>query len=32
MPVDQAAVLAGTNPDYSIQDLYEAIEKGNFVS
>ena len=32
MPVDKAAQLAGTNPDYSIQDLYEAIATGNFVS
>lgn len=29
MPVDKAAVLAGTNPDYGIQDLYNAIASGN---
>ena len=32
MPVGKAAELAGTNPDYSIQDLYESIATGNFVS
>ncbi|XP_011409548.1 PREDICTED: catalase-like [Amphimedon queenslandica] len=32
MPVGKAAELAGTNPDYSIQDLYEAIATGNFPS
>ena len=28
-PVDKAATLAGTNPDYGIQDLYDAIASGN---
>ena len=28
---DQADILAGKNPDYSIQDLYESIASGNFV-
>ena len=27
-----AGVLAGSDPDYSIRDLYEAIAKGNYVS
>ena len=31
IPVDKAGHLAGGNPDYSIQDLYEAIATGNFV-
>ena len=31
MPVDVAGKLAGDNPDYSIQDLYEAIEKKDYV-
>ena len=31
-PVEEAAVTAGTNPDYAIQDLYDAIANGNFVS
>ena len=31
IPVDEAGRLAGSNPDYSIQDLYEAIATGNFV-
>ncbi len=29
---DRAAVLAGTDPDYGIKDLYEAIANGNYVS
>lgn len=29
---DRASVLAGTNPDYGIQDLYEAISNGSPVS
>ena len=32
LPVGEAGKLAGDNPDYSIQDLYEAIEKKDFVS
>jgi catalase len=32
VPVDKAAILAGASPDYGIQDLYEAIAQGNFVS
>ena len=31
IPVDEAGRLAGGNPDYSIQDLYEAIATRNFV-
>ncbi len=31
MPVDVAGKLAGDNPDYSIEDLYEAIEKKDYV-
>ncbi|XP_065906105.1 catalase-like isoform X2 [Dysidea avara] len=31
-PVEEAAVTAGTNPDYAIQDLYDAIANGNFPS
>ena len=29
---DKAAVVAGTDPDYSIRDLYNAIATGNYVS
>lgn len=32
MPADKAAVLAGTNPDYSIADLYNSIADGKPVS
>lgn len=32
MPADKAAHLAGENPDYAIQDLYNAIANGNFPS
>jgi catalase len=28
---EEAEKLAGSNPDYAIQDLYEAIANGNFV-
>ncbi len=30
--VDRAAVLAGSQPDYGITDLFEAIAKGDHVS
>ena len=29
---DKAAELAGSNPDYALQDLYNAIEEGNYPS
>ncbi|KAG7398038.1 hypothetical protein PHYBOEH_011769 [Phytophthora boehmeriae] len=32
MPVDEAAFLAGADPDYANRDLYEAIEAGEFPS
>lgn len=32
MPVERANQLAGENPDYAIQDLYNAIANGNFPS
>ena len=32
MPVEKANLLAGSDPDYSIRDLYDAIEDGNFPS
>jgi len=32
LPAARAAALAGENPDYSIQDLYNAIANGNFPS
>lgn len=32
MPVDEAARIAGTDPDYSLRDLYENIAQGKFVS
>ncbi|KAG2784919.1 Catalase [Phytophthora cactorum] len=32
MPVDEAAFLAGADPDYANRDLYEAIEGGEFPS
>jgi len=32
MPVDEAGRLAGDDPDYSLRDLYNAIEEGNFPS
>lgn len=32
LPVENANHLAGANPDYSIQDLYNAIAEGNFPS
>jgi catalase len=32
LPADLAQKLAGENPDYAIQDLYNAIDKGNFPS
>ena len=32
MPAGRAAALAGENPDYAIQDLYNAIANGNFPS
>ncbi|CAK1554919.1 unnamed protein product [Leptosia nina] len=32
LPVDKAAELASTDPDYSIRDLYNAISKGEFPS
>lgn len=32
LPADEAAELAGSNPDYAIQDLYNAIAKGNYPS
>jgi len=31
-PVDKAAVTASTNPDYAVQDFYDAIANKNFVS
>ena len=30
--MEKANELAGSNPDYAIQDLYEAIANGNYVS
>ena len=30
LPVEKAGELSGSNPDYSIQDLYNAIAEGNF--
>lgn len=32
LPAEKAAELAGSDPDYSIRDLYNAIEKGNYPS
>lgn len=32
LPVDKAAELASSDPDYSIRDLYNAIAKGDFPS
>ena len=32
MPVQKANELAGSDPDYSIRDLFNAIEDGNFPS
>lgn len=32
LPVERANQLAGENPDYAIQDLYNAIANGNFPS
>ncbi|XP_043229684.1 catalase-like isoform X2 [Amphibalanus amphitrite] len=32
LPVEKANELAGSDPDYSIRDLYDAIEDGNFPS
>lgn len=32
LPVDKAAQLAGTDPDYSLRDLYESIATGSYVS
>ena len=32
MPPEEAEVLAGKNPDYSLQDLYDNIESGDYVS
>jgi catalase len=32
IPADKAVQLAGENPDYGIQDLFEAIENGNHPS
>lgn len=32
LPVAKAADLSGSDPDYSIRDLYNAIAKGNFPS
>ena len=32
LSVDRAAELAGTQPDYSITDLFKAIASGQFVS
>lgn len=32
LPVDEAAFLAGADPDYATRDLYEAIEGGDFPS
>lgn len=32
LDVNDAAKLAGEDPDYSIKDLFEAIATGNFVS
>lgn len=32
LPVDKAAKLAGTDPDYSIRDLYENIANGTYPS
>lgn len=32
LPVEKAAELASTDPDYSIRDLYNAIAKGDFPS
>jgi len=32
LPADKATELAGTNPDYGIQDLFETIESGQFPS
>jgi catalase len=32
LPASRAAALAGENPDYATQDLYNAIANGNFPS
>ncbi|XP_037086315.1 catalase-like [Pollicipes pollicipes] len=32
LPVEKAGALSGSDPDYSIRDLYNAIEEGNFPS
>lgn len=32
MGVEKAAILAGTDPDYGIKDLYQSIVDGNYVS
>ncbi|XP_069824227.1 catalase-like [Dendropsophus ebraccatus] len=32
LPKEKAKMLAGTNPDYAIKDLFEAISKGDFPS
>jgi len=32
LPVDEAAKIAGSDPDYSLRDLYENIAQGNFPS
>jgi catalase len=32
LPVDKAGILAGTDPDYSIRDLYNAIARGEHPS
>lgn len=32
LSVDQANKLAGENPDYAIEDLYESIANGKYVS
>jgi len=32
LPVEKAADLSGSDPDYSIRDLYNAIESGNYPS
>lgn len=32
LPVDKAGDLSGSDPDYSLRDLYNAIAKGNYPS
>jgi catalase len=30
LPVEEAQTLAGANPDYATQDLFDAIERGEY--